>query len=394
MFRIHLCLALVLSLTAISHGAVLRVGPSRPYNDIPPAISAASPRDTILVDPGSYSPFVVNKTLTIASSAATPYSIVPQQGMVSIRIQDLGQAEFASIMDWEITGFSGDAAALLIERCSGPVFVKNGTVDITADPQFGLIPTVIFVNTCTRVSMQGISAYPSAGIVGRYGATNNGIWAVTVYQSTLSFQDCLFRGFDSPGSIAGHGLYSFGSRIWETGSTYIGGDAPGGLGGNGVTLRDLGSEMRTGTTLMLGGAPGGHQFINLESPGSWPIAPLAPVIELEVPSRVTINGNLQIRCVSPLFGRADYILFASLEPDFVRIDGSWTEGLPLLLAISNPFIVTVGQNLPPDLQVTLLNATVPNDSRLVGVSLFWQLAATPFGSGRFVFSESGQTIVD
>jgi hypothetical protein len=369
------------------------VGPGQPYSDIPPAIAAASPGDTILVDPGSYSPFNVSKTLTIASSAAARYSILPQQGVPSIRIHDLGETDFASIMDWKVLDFPGDASALQIEHCSGPVFVKNGMVNIIADPQFDLFPTVIFVNTCSKVSMQGVTAYAPAGVVGIYGATSNGMWAVTAYESTLSFQDCLFRGFDCPGSIAGHGLYSMASRIWETGGTYIGGDAPGGLGGNGVTQLDLGSEMRIGNTLMIGGSPGGKQFINLANPMIWPIAPLSPPIELEVPDRVALKDNILIQCFSLFFGRDAYILFAGLEPDLVETAGAWTEGLPLLLSAKDSILVTQGQNLPPDQWITLVNGTVPDDPMLVGLSLFWQLAATPLGWEPFIWSESGHTLV-
>ncbi|MCA8950570.1 MAG: right-handed parallel beta-helix repeat-containing protein [Planctomycetes bacterium] len=71
--------------TMLAAQSVLRVGPGQTYADIPPAIAAAAPGDLVLVAAGTYSPFTLDKGITLRADpvgAAVDIGVINQTGAI------------------------------------------------------------------------------------------------------------------------------------------------------------------------------------------------------------------------------------------------------------------------------------------------------------------------
>jgi hypothetical protein len=70
-------LLLPLALVNLAQAGVTTVGPTGTFPDIQPAIDAAQPGDVLLVEPGSYSPFVLSKALRIYAAPGATIDLHP-----------------------------------------------------------------------------------------------------------------------------------------------------------------------------------------------------------------------------------------------------------------------------------------------------------------------------
>lgn len=137
-------------------------GPGVDFTDLPPAVAAAAPGDSILVSPGEYSATVLTKGLTIRGLGSTYATVIH-----SISIHDLPSKQVVLLVDVRIRGIS-------IDSCAGTVLFHG--VDATTSTYPALQPMHV-------VDARDVRVYGSA--FARAGFTSTLLPAVDVYGSRL-----------------------------------------------------------------------------------------------------------------------------------------------------------------------------------------------------------------
>ena len=144
------CLALACLLFAVdvSAGKLIRVGASRSYTTIQQAINAASSGDLILVDPGSYSPFVIDgKSLAILSDLV-PFTLTPSNSQAVVRIQNIPAGQSVTVMGWNTQVQYGTVSPLVISNCAGSIRIKDATISPSTNLTAAPMTSVVLIENC------------------------------------------------------------------------------------------------------------------------------------------------------------------------------------------------------------------------------------------------------
>src|SRR5690606_4889708 len=114
---------------ALRAGRVLRVGPTQAHATIQLAVDAALDGDLILVDPGSYPPFVVDgKALAIlGATAGLPFVVQPDPRGPAVQVRNLPVGRSVTIEGLTTSVVTGADSALRVDACLGPVRIARCT---------------------------------------------------------------------------------------------------------------------------------------------------------------------------------------------------------------------------------------------------------------------------
>lgn len=203
------------------------------FVQIADAVAAAQPGDVLLIHPGSYLPFALDKELSLLGQ---PGGARPQVAGTST-----------------VTGAAGFALMrLAFERLEVSQVAQRGRIDdCTIGPPGAALPAepVLDVELCaelliTRTSCQGL-----------YGTAGDGGNAVGVRDSVVCLTDSSVQGgnCDSSFDSGGAGLLAWTSTLTLGGTSVVGGYGgpgtfgPGGPGGNALQLTDCSADLRGGS---------------------------------------------------------------------------------------------------------------------------------------------------
>ncbi len=239
----------------VSHGKTWYVGGAgADFTDIPPAIAAASHGDVIIVRPGTYSGFTLDKGVIIRSSSD-----------VFAVTDDILVTGISSGHQAGISGISSHWIA--ISNCDGEVVLER--IYPIPGSQYGL-----GIQNSSNVAVTHLITTKSYPTIYPWQPPA----AVSIGASRVRIADSLVRGFTGydfygdTGGSGGHGLHCANSLVWLADTTVIGG--PGGdgyttgtgfycfrrdagAGGDGiVALSSTVIAASTGDDLLLGGKGG------------------------------------------------------------------------------------------------------------------------------------------
>jgi len=199
-------LAFALFATATSAPAsILYVGPSHTFKQIQPAINAAQPGDTIIVSPGGYGAFVLNKGVDILGPGSNLASVsVSTPDKTPVVIQNIAFGEHAVV-----SGFKVHSANT---GCQVYPFGGSSTA---------CVPTIKIYNCQGRIGLSDVRA-------GKAGSSWGGGWDVLNISlaSQVLLIDCAFIGeswSESVWSFSGPALRVEHSSVYIAFSTLIGG---------------------------------------------------------------------------------------------------------------------------------------------------------------------------
>src|SRR5262245_40285504 len=137
-FLISFTLAVV-ALTALVpelRASIIRVGPGGDFSDIQPAIDAASDGDVILVDPGTYTTFRLNKGVVIRSAAAgEKFNVQASATVQYVLVENTTPRQKCAIAGmkllWEFVDNVGCDTFLWVRNCQGEVVLED--LDLVVD---------------------------------------------------------------------------------------------------------------------------------------------------------------------------------------------------------------------------------------------------------------------
>jgi len=220
---VFLCLAAALS----AQSTWVVDAANGPFKDIQPAIDAAGPGDLVLVRPGTYTPFRLDKGLTVAAPAGAQVMAGPatRQGVLVTLVP---ATQIVRLQGLQITAprdaqgraiFDG---SLWVMHCNGPVHLQDLEIGPALTNAYGLgIVT-------SRVLMEG------CGVLAGSGA--NGL---RVQTSMLTVADSSFEGgtaIQYPQPAGNGAVVEEGSLVHATRTTVLGGSV-------GITTTPSGSGM-------------------------------------------------------------------------------------------------------------------------------------------------------
>ena len=199
---------------------VITVGPSGAFTDIQPAIDAAQPGDVLIVEPGSYSPFVLSKALRIYAHPVA--SIVHHPG-VQVVVTGIAAGEEAVIHGFEL-GTCPDVSCFgtVPGNCySMKVHNNAGTVLIQKQDSYGILVSNSDLVVVSDSELFGRKPNGCSGHLSGPGvaldATASAVWVV---RSTLDGNGSISPGDDE---FAGTGIKAHDAAIYVADSTVIGG---------------------------------------------------------------------------------------------------------------------------------------------------------------------------
>lgn len=219
------CVALTLLADSTSAGTAHFVGPTRPFNQINSAITAASTGDVILVDPGAYQSFTVDgKGLSIVGNGGV-FTINPVANQPEIRVRNIGSGTDVTIIDAQIAYLDTGAPAVRVENCAGAVRFSRldvrpfgdmltGTtaqamVEVDATKTFWLVDSSIYWDEQLPPPATGPLWYVARTLnpitAGNPPETNDGVSAVQLRNSHGVIQNSRLRGYQG-NTYGGDGL--------------------------------------------------------------------------------------------------------------------------------------------------------------------------------------------
>lgn len=143
-------LSLLIATAAPASSKTWTVGGSNPdFSDIPAAIAAAADGDLILVRPGSYSGFVLDKGLRIVSSSS---AVSLTSG---VTVQNVAAPDRAVLRGLVFAAGTG----LTLQSCSGEIVAE--ALDVSAD---GGTSTRVHVSDCANVCFTDLDAEGGSGL--------------------------------------------------------------------------------------------------------------------------------------------------------------------------------------------------------------------------------------
>ncbi|MFG0319509.1 MAG: hypothetical protein ACF8XB_19720 [Planctomycetota bacterium JB042] len=268
--------ALAVPFPAIAATIVVDASGGGDHLDLPPAIAAAAPGDTIVVRNGTYSPFVLDKGLTILAGSGD----APVVG---------GDAEIRDLPSGaEVRVASLTFHRLDLESSAGSIHLDACTLGL--DSQLD----VLEIDSCHRVTLSRCVVDPDTMVVSGFNA------GTTITDSFVVASECSFRGasafydiFDL-GPNGSHAVVADGSVVYLFASSLRGGDAGDsdsfkngpvpGNGGDGLRASNSSSVHvhGMGGHVVRGGDPGVADAFYVGNPGD--------SIDLDATSRVEVSG--------------------------------------------------------------------------------------------------------
>jgi len=214
----------VTGLAGAAEADILRVGPGATYSQINAAVAASQPGDTILVAPGTYSPFSASHALRVIGDGTGPV-VIGFAGTQGVTVSGLpAGAEFVLSGVEVRTNTLGAAGSSLVR-----LDANAGTVvlhDVLVQGSFAGVG--LRVSNCANVVVTDSRIVEG----GPYLSTSAG-GAIETSNSTLMLADCTVTGDVGGGGAAepgDHALVASGGRVelWRT--SLRGGDGSSGKG--------------------------------------------------------------------------------------------------------------------------------------------------------------------
>ena len=180
--------------------ATLTVGPGGAFAEIADAVAAAQPGDDILVEPGTYQGFAVDKPLRIFGTG--PGVIVSDLGGYSIELRNIAAGQEVVVSGLEVQAQAvivSPSAGVLVENCEGTV-VLNDLQVVPFQAAYGVHATHCsrLMVLSSRVENQGSAAALAAfgsevwlansivvGEAGSFGISGEGPDGVSLEDSTF-----------------------------------------------------------------------------------------------------------------------------------------------------------------------------------------------------------------
>ena len=163
--------------------ADLTVGPGRAFAQIADAVLAAQPGDSILVEPGTYQGFLLDKPLRILGTG--PGVVVDDLGGHGIEILHIAAGEQALVAGLEVRPLpilAVPQAGVVVRDCAGTVVLSDLVVR-PSQAAYGL-----YVEDCARLMVLSSSVFNAGGAAGMF-ATGSEVWLANsfVVGQLLSF---------------------------------------------------------------------------------------------------------------------------------------------------------------------------------------------------------------
>ncbi|MEM7310799.1 MAG: hypothetical protein AAF682_29280 [Planctomycetota bacterium] len=300
-----LCLSVLAGPAA---AAILTVGPTGQFAEIADAVAAAQPDDVILVEPGTYAAFTVDKPLRVFGTA--PGVLVSSFGTTGVEITGVASGEDVIVAGLEVQSnpvFSAPIASIVVRDSEGTVVLQDVLVD------YVLSATGVQVESSDRVLLLD-SDILNAGGPAAVVATSSELW---IADSTVTGRNPS-SGFIEPGA---DGLFASAStvRVWR--SEIAGGDASMGKpslfidpdGGDGICAESSVVELYGGSAGSVGGGDGSAAlFFGNDGVGGAAV-------------RLSLGSTARIQADLPLSGGLD-AMGTVMTPDVVA-DASSTSQL-------------------------------------------------------------------
>jgi hypothetical protein len=249
-------LALVLGLLCpLARAGVLSVGPGGTYVDIAAALAAAQPGDTILVQPGTYGPFQVDKPVRIAATG--PGVVIAATGASAIRLVNLGAGDEVGLFNLEVRAnpiVALPPASVVVENSQGTVLLSGLSVRC----QFAGIG--VYAANCERLVLVDCSI----DACGSLGPPQSG--ALESFNSNVYLVSTRIRGHKGGGGFAeagDHAMTASGGSVTLWRSELFGGAGALGkgflivpLGGDGLRVSNTAVRHFGGPGSLLAGGNG------------------------------------------------------------------------------------------------------------------------------------------
>lgn len=236
------------SLCPLVHAGVLTVGPSGTFAEVSAALAAAQPGDTILVQPGTYGPFQVDKAVRIAATG--PGVEIAAIGANAVRVVNLPAGAEVGLFGIEVRANPTVAippASIVVENNAGTVLFSDVWVDC-AFAGVGLHTAaserVVLVD-CRIDDAGSIGSSPPRGAIESF---DSNVYLVGTYVKAQQGN----TGFAEPGD---HAMTAIGGSVTLWRSELIGGA---GVSGKGFLISPTGGDALrvSGTTVRHFGGPG------------------------------------------------------------------------------------------------------------------------------------------
>ncbi|MEM7202648.1 MAG: hypothetical protein AAF628_20435 [Planctomycetota bacterium] len=186
-----LCVALAPCASAQTTWVVSSYGGAQ-FTQVQPAVDAAAPGDTILVQPGFYSAVTIDKGVLVLASQARMTTLLG----ANITVRDVPAGQRAVVRGFITMLRSGPAAEIEVRDCAGSVHLDRlratHVVDIRRSP---------------HVSLRDVTT---------------AVGELHVEDSTVTATDCRFRG--ATVSMNQYGLFCRNSQVTAAGCQFRGGD--------------------------------------------------------------------------------------------------------------------------------------------------------------------------
>ena len=386
--------------------ATLTVGPGGAFADIQSAIDAAVDGDIILVEPGTYEPFVIAvKGVTVR--ALTGFTVDDTSGSGVVRIVGVPPGQRAAIEGMQMTSVFGTEVGILAEFCLGEVVVEQVTItDPGGDAIFHaegcsnlFVTDLTVLSSPTRIffpaSPVPVSVKSSSASFHRLTVNGSGTFEclqvgenarVTLSASTLSGP----KGFDSAGCIfdPDGGIGGAGAVVVDADLTVVGdgGDAirggPGGTGscgsggdgGPGVQVKGTSNVIVSSSSILVGG-PAGSGGGGPGSPGPASDGPVdsSQILPLLTMSGIEALGStviLNLDAAPPVSAAPLAVIAISGQGGFVPLPGF--DGPPASALIAGPVVML--QLTPDALGDASVSVPIPLDPALDGYVAHMQAA--------------------
>jgi hypothetical protein len=199
------------------------------------AVEQAADGDVILVRSGGYEGPVriEGKSLTIqAEGDVTVYTLWPGGSPLEVRDLLAGQSvQLRGLKAWLLPGDGSYPPAVELEHNAGPVWLEDCEIDASADPNLAGSP--VRATACASVTLARCRL--SAPASSKFFSAGFNPWLGLVATDSLLFlYDCEIRGgrgidsggttFAAPPGTASPAIALFGSALFASGCTLIGGD--------------------------------------------------------------------------------------------------------------------------------------------------------------------------
>ncbi len=390
-----------------ARGNALYVGPTQTYTTIQAAILAASAGDVILVDPGPYPEFIVDRGVSIVATGTEFEVLESASTNPAILIQGIPATDQVTIIGAKIQhGSNFDAPAVRVENNAGAVRLHQLNVreafDINGTTAHAAVE-IVNTNTFWVHDSDVWTSVPKRAI--RLGSTglDETVNALEVTDSDGVVQNSKLLGYNAydTETYGGDALRVLGnSSVWlvddfyqsPTASILRGGD--GTIGGNAVQMfapkKNAGRITNCGRVQLQPGSGtmqnGGSYSINGDFGITGPFSERLPkgcnafqYAETSVASSaVSIGSTIRVQFRSQ--GGGPFLAVASTNTRYSRVlrgfDGR------SILDVFAPTVVAFTRGVLAPAVAQTYDIAVPFDTALIGTQLVLQSVTGPIGTNQ------------